>query len=417
MKCYYCGRSFGKKDHAITHLEKAHSNQLAKDGLDPAQACYLTTHTSLQGRCTCSPNCTEKTEWNYKTGKPYRISPKPECRARNTERAQRNLMNARGIDQHTLMSDMEHQKDMRRHKHTSGVYRFNTDGGKVEYESQLDKNFLIFCDRILELPSFTIMDPPESFPYMDTKENVQRWYTPDYYMPDYNLLIEIKEGGNHPNTNPAYIKETKYKVAMKDEAMKKQNKYNFIRISGANYGPFIEMLYNIVHQDVDSVKPKHALVVITENACIDPEEQYEFGVEDESINTDNIRLIVGYMEHTTSSMFIGITDSTTLASWLLYDYEETTIRHATYQDPIFQSCGKYRIYKYIGSKEEMEAAFKMIEGYVSVDGSSMGILEILSGHGIYFDDGLELSNNEERRSDFIMIEEGQNDVSGIQDTI
>ena len=46
-------------------------------------------------------------------------------------------MNARGIDHHTLMTDMQHQKDLRRRKHTSGKYRFKTDGGCIEYESQL----------------------------------------------------------------------------------------------------------------------------------------------------------------------------------------------------------------------------------------------------------------------------------------
>ena len=57
----------------------------------------------------------------------------------------------------------------------------------------------------------------------------ERYYTPDYYLPDYNLLVEIKEGGDHPNTNPAYIRETKYKVALKDEAMRKQTKYSHKR--------------------------------------------------------------------------------------------------------------------------------------------------------------------------------------------
>lgn len=410
MNCYYCQRYFKSKGLAMEHLNKVHSAQLDADGLDAAQACYLTTHTSLHGRCTCSPGCTELTEWNPKTGKPYRISPKPECRERNTARARKRLMDARGIDQHTLMSDIEHQKELRKQKHTSGKYTFKTDGGTVDYESQLDKNFLIFCDRIVNLPSYAVLESPESFPYMDTKENVQRTYTPDYYLPDYNLLVEIKEGGKHPNTNPAYIEGTKYKVAMKDAVMKQQNKYNFIRISGANYGPFIEMLYNITHQQVDDAKPKRALVVITENACLDPADEFNVDINDEVVNPDNIRLIIGYLAGVTVPTFVGITDSINLATWYLSDYGTNTIYQTDYQDPIFASAETYRIYKYIGNAEEMQNVFRIIvnqahgkEVYAMPD-----ILEILGSYAIFFDDSFMLFNNNKRKSDFILIEERRN---------
>lgn len=395
----------------MDHLNKVHAAQLEADGLDAAKACYLTTHTSLQGVCTCCDECKEPTTWNDKTGKPHRISPKPECRARNTARARKRLMDARGIDQHTLMSDVEHQKELRKHKHTSGTYTFKTDGGTADYESQLDKNFLVFCDRILNLPSYAVLEAPESFPYMDTKENVQRSYTPDYYLPDYNLLVEIKEGGKHPNTNPAYIKETKYKVAMKDAVMKQQTKYNFIRISGANYGPFIEILYNITHQQVDDEKPKRALVVITESACADPEEKLDASIDNEVVNTDNIRLIVGYMAGGTIPAFAGITDSTNLLTWYLSDYETNMIYQTDYQDPIFASVPTYRIYKYIGNVEQMQSVFKLIVNYaIGTEYYAMSdIIEILGSSSIFFDDGFSLSNNEKRKSDFILIEEGKTD--------
>ncbi|MCM1531942.1 MAG: hypothetical protein NC114_06680 [Ruminococcus flavefaciens] len=399
----------------MKHLDKVHAERLGADGLDSAQACYLTTHTSLNGTCQCSPGCKEKTEWNYRSGKPYRISPKPECRARNTARARERLMNARGIDQHTLMSDMEHQRDMRKQKHTSGTYQFKTDGGKVDFESQLDKSFLIFCDRIMNLPSYAILESPESFPYMDTKENVERWYTPDYYLPDYNLLVEIKEGGDHPNTNPAYLKETRYKVALKDNAMKKQNKYNFIRISGKNYGPFVEMLYNITHQQFDDEKPKKALVVITENASVDPDENFSIDMDQEKINPDNVRLIVGYMPGGIIPQFVGISDSINLYSWYLSDYTDNTVRDTTSLDPVFDTCASYRLYKYIGPAEAMQEVFPLIGNYAwgREVHQMFNIIEILGASNIMFDDGNAVKNNNQRRSDFIMIEEGTNHVVGV----
>ncbi|MCM1230131.1 MAG: hypothetical protein NC489_08360 [Ruminococcus flavefaciens] len=415
MVCYYCKKYFSTKPDAMKHLDKVHAERLGADGLDSAQACYLTTHTSLYGVCQCSPECKEKTLWNYRSGKPYRISPKPECRARNTARARERLMNARGIDQHTLMSDMEHQRDMRKQKHTSGTYQFKTDNGKVDYESQLDKSFLIFCDRVMNLPSYAVLESPESFPYMDTKENVERWYTPDYYLPDYNLLVEIKEGGDHPNTNPAYLKETRYKVALKDEAMKKQTKYNFIRISGKNYGPFVEMLYNITHQQFDDEKPKKALVVITETASVDTDENFTADVDQEVVNPDNIRLIVGYLYGEVIPQFVGITDSINLYTWYLSNYMDNSIGETTSQNPIFSECAKYRLYKYIGPAEAICAVFPLIGSYAwGYETHQMyDILEILDSYNIFFDDGGSVNNNPQRRSDFIMIEEGVNHVSGV----
>ena len=408
MQCLYCRKYFRTKGDAMKHLEKFHAERLAEEGLDAAQACYLTTHPTLQGTCQCSPGCTEKTEWSYKTGKPYRISPNPECRRRNTERARARLMNARGIDQHTLMSDMEHQKDMRKQKHTSGSYQFKA-GGKVDYESQLDKNFLMFCDKIVELPAYAVLEAPESFPYWDPKESVQRQYTPDYYLPDYNLLVEIKEGGAHPNTNPAYIKETKYKVALKDDVMKKQNKYNFIRISGANYGPFLEMLYNITHQQVDDEKPKRAFVVITESACTDEDEdRFDDFIVDHLTNPDNVRLFIGYMEGSRLPKFVAISNSSGMYSWYVSNYVTGEYAEASVLDPIFTDCAYYRLYKYVGSADAIKGMWHLFGNYsVGAETHQMAdILEILDASNIFFDDGGSVKNNNQRKSDFILIEEG-----------
>lgn len=412
MNCPYCGKSFGKRQYAFDHVNQYHSRELEQDHLDAAQACWLVTHPTLTGKCNCCPECREVTEWNYATGKPYRISRNPACRARVSKRAEENLMKARGIDQHTLMTDMEHQRDMIRKKHTSGIYRFQCDGGKVEYSSQLDKNWLMFCDKVLELPSFTIQDPPESFQYMDTKENVMRWYTPDYYMPDYNLIVEIKEGGDHPNLNPAYIRETKYKVAMKDEMMKKQTKYNYIRISGTNYGPFVEMLYNIVHQqrDDDVNKQKKNLIVITESACADVElvaaDAPPMDIGTEQIDPDKITLAIWYLPNTLIPAMVGITDSEHLAYWLVSDYETQELRHLSTEDlpyPISDA----KIYKYIGHGEIMENWYRMM--YYQLNEREMksfiynDIINCMGASAIFFDDGTGISNNSARKSDFIRI--------------
>ena len=402
VQCYYCHKYFSVKAKAMDHLNKVHADELERDGLDAAKACYLTTHDSLQGKCCCCPECQEVTEWSDRNGKPYRISNNPKCRARVAAVAKARLMNARGVDQHTLMSDMEHQREMLRQRRTSGVYRFQTDGGSVDYSSQLEKNFLEFCDRVLELPSNTIQDPPEAFEYFDPKENVKRFYAPDYYMPDYNLLIEIKDGGDKPNTNPKFLEETRYKVALKDAAMRKQDKYNFIRISGKQYGAFVETLFNIVHQQEDDRKRKKVMVVITESACADPEGSIE-DIDQEEVIPDNIRLIVTRMPGTKIVNYAAITDLPHQSSWVMSDYANESISRVSCYSECFND-GEPRYYKYVGDPELIREAYEMIE---DMQESTMpvitDILAILEVAGVYFDDGCGCSNNDERRSDFIEI--------------
>lgn len=268
MNCPFCHRYFAKKDQAIEHINKFHAAQLEKDGMDACQELYYATHKTLHGKCQCG--CGRDTEWNYKTGKPYKVSPNPECRKRLRAQALVNHRKVYGVN--TLLNDMEHQKEMQHNRPTAGQYQF-LDGGKVPYLSKLEEGFLRFCDQMMEFRSNMVQESPEIFTYTDPKDKKRHQYIPDYYLPDYNLLVEIKDGGEHPNTNPAFIKETKYKVALKDDVMRKQKKYNYIKIVDGKYGPFMELLYQITHKDVKTYQqPAGNFIVITEAAMTDPDE-------------------------------------------------------------------------------------------------------------------------------------------------
>ena len=261
--CPYCHKYFSAKQTALDHIEKFHSVDLDRDGMDAAQSLYFSTHGSTSGTCICG--CGKPTGWNYRTGKPYKVSNDPKCRERLRKAALENHVRVYGKE--TLLNDMEHQKEMEKRRHTAGEYKFS-DGGTVPYLSKPEKNFLMFCDTVLELESRMVQESPKTFTYHDPKTNTDRQYIPDYYLPDYNLIVEIKDGGNHANTNPAFIKETKYKVALKDAVMASQTEFNYIKIVNQTYGPFVEVLYNIVHKDENpTMKKKKALIVITEAAC------------------------------------------------------------------------------------------------------------------------------------------------------
>lgn len=397
MTCPYCGKYFAVKQKAVDHINQYHSVQLDKDQMDASQSLYYSTHGSIHGLCMA---CGRNTEWNYKTGKPYKVCSDPNCRQILSKRADQNMMKIYG--KKTLLTDMEHQKKMQEHRPTHDYYVFS-DGGKVPYLSKLEKNFLWFCDTIVEMTSNMIQDPPEYFTYFDNKDKVERQYMPDYYLPDYNLLVEIKDGGKHPNTNPAFIEETKYKVKLKDDVMKKQKKYNFIRISDKNYGPFVELLYQIIHvkDDTGMSKNNKNLVVITESACTDADENMNFNQREyypdmylSIIVEDDTTHVKGLMISVTSSLsrnyVIDMVNNTA--------YEATNLQ-TDIMNELLNPGDEIYTYQYIGDKDKIQEPMYLIIrsclNHIACD-----VMTMLKESDIMFSSGF-ISNNDNKQMDFI----------------
>lgn len=396
MNCPYCKKYFDKKSKAVDHIEKAHPDQL--NGMTPEQALYFGSHGTLYGICMCG--CGKPTEWNYKTGKPFKLSTDPECRKRVFQKADANYKRVHGESRGTtLRTNMEIQKQMQEHRPTAGKYTFK-DGGSASYLSRLELNFLQFNDKILELPSRMVLDCPFTFQYFDPQDRVYRTYMPDYYLPDYNLLVEIKEGGKHPNTNPAYLKETKYKEKLKDEVMRNQTEYNFIKIVDANYGPYMEILFQIVEAKKDPEKRrKQSVIVISETAC-----ELDNVPTAYEPNFPGMHVLICKDPTIGMTHRIAIAESPSIAKVYLADGE--MIRETTLQDPMFDT-DNIVIYKYIGDKNLETNALRTVirESNHAFDSYSatVRILDILSETGIQYQFDRTLSNNRHRQTYFVKV--------------
>ena len=395
--CPYCKKYFPKKDLVVDHMYKMHSVELDRDHMDAPQALYYSTHGTLKGQCMCG--CGRETEWNPKTGKPFKVSSNSECRKRLREAALKNHVKVYGKE--TLLNDMEHQKEMQKHRPTAGKYQFK-DGGYVDYLSKPEKNFLQFCDKIMDLSSNMIQSSPETFTYYDPVTKTNRQYDPDYYLPDYNLIVEIKDGGSHTNTNPAFVKETKYKVALKDEVMRKQTKYNYIKIVDQSYGPFVELLYKIVSEDYDT-DPKnkaHKYTVITEAACKDVED-IDLSVEKEEMK-GTAYLVIGRMKGTDIVKFVGLSESSEFERIYLTDFMTTSLRETDRDDPVFTNT-EVTVYKYCGDKESMKEFFSMVIRLAlsNQKDTIWNIIDLMSKFGIFYADHKGLENNKNKKMDFI----------------
>lgn len=402
-KCPICGKTFKKRGDAAEHINGSHEDQLVRYNMDAYQLLYASTHNgSTSGKCMM---CGGDTPWNPRTGKPRKLCGNQRCADRMKALYDRNR-EAKGLpDQSTMMSDMDHQRELLQHRHISGKYRFR-DGGEVDYTGQLERNFLQFCDNVLELSSDEVLPSPETFQYRDPKDGKMHSYCPDYYLSEYTLLVEIKDGGDKRNTNPRFLEETRYKVALKDDAMRKQKKYNYIRIGGAKYGPLIELLYQITHEQEESDVPNRQFIVINE-AAIEASEEDPTAIDDEIIDPERVHLVVGTIGGTRIPHFVAITDSKHWANWIISDYDENDIFESG-QDYCNFRIDDIHVYRYVGEADAIDRAFHFMLDQCHIDDidekAGWNILDILAMFGIWFDDPSLFSNNDSRRCDFVKIE-------------
>lgn len=402
--CPYCRAYFAKKELAVEHINKYHAQQLESDNMDAPQSLYYSTHGTLNGHCMCG--CNNPTEWNYQTGKPHKVSSDPKCRERLRALANKNMIKEYGTT--TLLNDMEHQRKMQKNRPTSGEYIFE-DGGRVSFLSKPEEAFLKFCDQIMEIKSWGIQVSPETFSYWDPQSQKKRQYDPDFYLPDYNLLVEIKDGGKHTNTNPEFIKETKYKVALKDAVMKKQTKYNFIKITDNNFGPFVELLYQIVHKQgpEDYKKPTKTLVVITEAACTDLDDQMDFCSVTETFH----EMYAVMTSRAGLPIAFGLSESAQCYRIYQYDYLSNSLCE-TVVDQNPEEDYHLDVYKFIGDKDTLDRFMKQhIEQCMSeVSSAICNPIYAMLSEGIHFYSEIDRNNNS-RKMDFIKV--GEYDVHAV----
>jgi len=148
------------------------------------------------------------------------------------------------------------------HRKISGEYVW-TDGTKVTYTGSYEKEFLQFLDVFMNFESSDIMAPsPHTYYYTYNGEKL--FYIPDFFIPSLNLEVEIKDGGDNANKHPKIQAVDKVKEKLKDEVMKTQKDYDYIKIVNKNYDNFFEYLLS-QKESVESKKSGAAGTILTES--------------------------------------------------------------------------------------------------------------------------------------------------------
>lgn len=229
-KCPYCDLRATRVD-LVDHVEKVHHDIIPED-YTAARVIYDAINGKNYGICMI---CKCKVyEWNDKINRYYNLCKKPECKNKVREIALDRHMKV--YNKPTLLNDAEHQEKMLANRRISGTYTFS-DGKKFVYTGKYERNALEFMDKVLGIPSSDILTPGPVLEY-EYEGETHKWITDILYIPA-NLIIEIKDGGNNPNTRT--MTSYRDKQIAKEVMITDKGTYNYIRLTNNNFAQLLDI--------------------------------------------------------------------------------------------------------------------------------------------------------------------------------
>lgn len=278
IACPLCRRK-DFKDKLIRHIEKDHEDIIGD--ISAEQFLYDKTHPG-SGKCIV---CGNKTDWNEKTGKYHRVCSNPRCKEELRAKFKKNMIRVHG--KVSLLDDAAHQAKMLAHRSISGTYVYS-DGTKFTYTGSYEHKAIEFMDKVLNCNSKDIIMPGPVIDYTDQYGNSRQWITDIYYVP-YNLIIEVKDGGDNPNNRQ--MDEYRAKQVSKEAELIKLGEYNYLRLTDNKFVQLMEVLALLKDQEINDPTTTNKVIRINESAVYDDR---FFTIDDTDELKDDIDIPIEY---------------------------------------------------------------------------------------------------------------------------
>jgi len=275
IACPLCRRK-DFKDKLIRHIEKDHEDIIGE--ISAEQFLYDKTHPG-SGKCIV---CGNKTDWNEKTGKYHRVCSNPRCKEELRAKFKKNMIRVHG--KVSLLDDAAHQAKMLAHRSISGTYVYS-DGTKFTYTGSYEHKAIEFMDKVLNCNSKDIIMPGPVIDYTDQYGNSRQWITDIYYVP-YNLIIEVKDGGDNPNNRQ--MDEYRAKQVSKEAELIRLGEYNYLRLTDNKFVQLMEVLALLKDQEINEPNTTNKVIRINESAVYDDKFFTLDDVEESEEDDDNI---------------------------------------------------------------------------------------------------------------------------------
>lgn len=236
-KCPYCELRDERKK-LIAHIDKRHEEMLP-EGYDGARTVYdMINHTNGHGTCRI---CKKDTQWNMSSQRYDVLCGNPKCKEAMREEYKKNMIRVKGT--YNILNDPEQQQKMLANRKISGKYRYS-DGTVFIYTGSYEKKLLEFEDAVMNIPSKDIMMPGPTIEYMYNGK--KHFYIADQLYIPYNLIIEIKDGGDNKNgkETPGMI-ASRQKTIEKEKVITDKGEYNYLRLTNNDFVQLIEIFMEL----------------------------------------------------------------------------------------------------------------------------------------------------------------------------
>lgn len=257
--CPYCGQRY-EREKLVHHVNRVH-DEMIPENYTSTRVVFNLINKKDHGTCVI---CGGETPWNEDKGR-YERFDKKSCQDAYVKMARDRNVNKYGVPNLLQSKEyaIEQQKKMLASRHISGTYKFS-DGAVKDYTAKFEKNTLEFMDKVLKCSSIDIETPGPIIYYQ--YQGKTHFYISDIYYVPYNLVIEVKDGGDNPNTRP--MKEYREKQMAKEKAIVEQGQYNYIRLTNNNFEQLLLIFVELKMQLVDNGANTDKIIRINEAGMV-----------------------------------------------------------------------------------------------------------------------------------------------------
>lgn len=322
-KCPYCDKR-DTRMNLVSHIEKKHSDMIP-NGYTATRIVFNMINKKEHGTCVI---CGKETKWDENKARYDRFCGSKACHDKYVKIAHNNT----NIEE--KLKDPEFQQKMLAGRSISGTYKFS-DGGKVSYTGSYERQLLEFLDKILNVKSYDVESPGPVIDY-EYKGQTHKWITDQRYIP-YNLVFDVKDGGDNPNRRE--MTEYREKQIAKEAAIKKQGKYNYIRLTNNDFEQLIEVMIELKESLQDTDALQKPIIKINESATAT--------INAMPVSNPNDVYIIDYMKRNT---FVDNDDTHHYALCRDYMQDAVTVKDSIMKDIPFEELMEMsvRVYRYIG---------------------------------------------------------------------
>ena len=251
-RCPDCFRRFAKYDILSDHVKKDHDALIPKDwSVD--RYIFNKKYNKTHGTCVI---CKKETQWNQEKRRYERYND-DKCRGIAREQFKKNALRKLGTE--NPAADPEHQIKAIAGRSYSGKYTFK-DGGEIGYSSSYEQDFLKFIDEEMHISSSEVEQCEIIFNFVF--DGKLRFHIPDFYLPSYNLIIQIKDGGTNPNGNSNIQTTGRDRQKLADKSIIDNGCYNYIKIVNKNYAEFIVLMKTLDERRLSSNNESGEVIII-----------------------------------------------------------------------------------------------------------------------------------------------------------